>query len=192
MKRAAVSFIVLALMACGEQKPKPNVVSKEPVSVRGWIADVEGTQHAKTPEMESARLTQLYQATSVWVDDAAYVSGGVAENGSFILLDVPPGNVTIGFTAPGAEQAQLVLKNIPGNADVFIPGLILKKNSAGVLKAEDIKVRIPARVEKTTPAGKTVSVAGLQVPVVLAPIATMVDRHDYPEPGGFRPVATFK
>ncbi len=192
MKRAAIAFSFLAFFACGQPQPNPSAVSKEPVSVRGWIADVEGSLHEKTPEMESARLSQLYQATSVWVEKVDYVSGGVAPNGSFILLDVPPGNVTIDFTAPGAEEARLELKNIPGNADVFIPGLILKKNGAAVLKAEDVKVRMPARVDKPAPTGRTAIVAGLQIPIVNTPIAAMVDRHDYPEPGGFAPVATFK
>lgn len=193
MKPIAIAAAILALVACGpESKTNSFGVSKEPVSVRGWIVDVEGSQHANTPEMEIARLTQLFQGTQVWVDNAQYVSGGVAENGAFILLDVPPGDVTIGFEAPGLGQTRLVLKNVPGNADVFLPGLILKKNGVAFLKTDDVKVRLPAQVGKPTPTGKTASVAGLQVPVVDTPIAAMVDRHDYPQPGGFKPLATFK
>ena len=193
MKRLAIVVAVLALAACGEES-KTNAfgVTKEPVSVRGWIADVEGSQHANTPEVEIGRLTQIFQATQVWVNGANYVSGGVAENGAFILLDVPPGNITIGFSAPGADQAQVVLQNVPGNADVFIPGLILKKNGATVLKREDIKVRLPAQVSQLTPTGTFAMVAGLKVPIFNAPIASMVDRHDYPQPGGFRPLATVR
>jgi hypothetical protein len=182
---------LIAVAACSAEKPK-STPSKEPVSVRGWIDDVAGSVHATNPDMETARRGQIFQATSVWVENVDYVSGGVAENGSFILLDVPPGNVTIGFDAPGAEQARLVLQNIPGNADVFIPALILKKGSAGVMKLEDVKVRVPAKIDKERPTGKMAIVAGLQVPIVETPLAALVDRHDYPKPGGFRPVATFK
>jgi enamine deaminase RidA (YjgF/YER057c/UK114 family) len=184
-------IVLLTLAACSSEKPKP-AVSKEPVSVRGWIEDVEGSGHATNPDMETARRTQIFQATSIWVDNADYVSGGVAENGSFILLDVPPGNQTIGFAAPGADQARVVLQNIPGNADVFIPGLILKKNGARVMKPAAVKVRVPARIEKEKPTGKMATVAGVQVPIIDVPIAAMIDRHDYPKPEGFRPVATFK
>ena len=120
------------------------------------------------------------------------MSGGVAENGSFILLDVPPGNVTIGLTAPGADQARIVLQNIPGNADVFIPGIVLKKGGVSVLKPQDIKVRLPAHVTQPAPTGQMASIAGVQVPVVNVPIATMVDRHDYPQPAGFHPVTKLR
>ncbi len=190
MKRI-ICIVLLILAACSSEKPKP-AVSKEPVSVRGWIEDVEGSAHASVPDLETARRTQIFQATSIWVDNADYVSGGVAENGSFILLDVPPGTLTIGFEAPGAEQARLVLQNIPGNADVLIPGLILKKNGAGVMKPEAVKVRVPARIDKERPTGKMAMVAGVQVPILDVPIAAMIDRHDYPKPEGFKPVATLK
>ncbi len=190
MKRI-LCILLLILAACSSEKPKP-AVSKEPVSVRGWIEDVEGSVRAANPDLETARRTQIFQATSIWVENADYVSGGVAENGSFILLDVPPGNLTIGFEAPGAEQARVVLQNIPGNADVFIPGLILKKDGVRVMKPEAVRVRVPARIEKETRTGRMAVVAGLQVPIVDVPIAAMIDRHDYPKPEGFRPVATFK
>jgi hypothetical protein len=193
MKRLGFLFIAAILTSCGGgDQPKAPAVSKEPVSVRGWIADVAGSTHSKTVEIESNRLTQIFQATQIWVEHADYVSGGVAENGSFILLDVPPGNVTIDLTAPGADQARIVLENIPGNADVFIPGVILEKNGASVLKPQDIKVRVPARVGKLEPTGKMAVVAGVQVPILNAPVASMIDRHDYPQPVGFKPVATFK
>ncbi len=179
--------------SCGHETPAHTIaVSKDPVSVRGWIEDVAGSQKAATPEMESARRGQIFQATQIWVENADYVSGGVAENGSFILLDVPPGNVTIGFSAPGADQARLVLQNIPGRADVFLPGVILKPNGATLVKPEDVKVRVAADVKKPTPAGSSATVAGMTVPVFDVPLSAMVDRHDYPKPTGFQPLATFK
>src|SRR5438876_11755818 len=95
--------LTLVITACSDSNPNTPRVSKEPISVRGWIADVAGSPHApfQTPETEAVRKLQLFQSASVWVDNAPYVSGGVAENGSFILLDVPPGKITITFNAPG-------------------------------------------------------------------------------------------
>ncbi len=192
MTRFAICVVAVALAACGGGQSKTIPLSKEPVSVRGWIDDVEGALHSRTPEMETARRTELFQATSVWIENAPYASGGVAENGAFIFLDVPPGNTTIGFNAPGAEQAQLVMQNIPGNADVFVPGLVLKENGATVVKPQDLKVRVPAPVSKATPTGRMAMVAGVAVPIVNTPLAEFVDRHDYPRPAGFRPVATYR
>ena len=193
MRRFVVAFAVVAFASCGADNSKPaNSVSKEPVSVRGWIEDVAGSAKAATPEMETARRQQIFQATQIWVEHADYVSGGVAENGSFILLDVPPGNVTIGFSAPGADRARVVLQNIPGNADVFLPGLILKAGGASFSKPEDLRVRIAGDVKQATPTGKTAMLAGTPVPILNVPLASLVDRHDFPRPTGFQPVATYK
>ena len=146
-----------------------------------------------SPEMEIARRTQVFQGTQIWVENADYVSGGVAENGSFILLDVPPGNVTIGFSAPGVDRAKIVMTNIPGSADVFIPRVILKPNGASVVKPESVVVRIASpEIKKPAPTGKTATVAGLTVPIMNVPLSAMVDRHDYPVPEGFRPLVVVK
>jgi hypothetical protein len=71
------------------------------------------------------------------------------------------------------------LRGEPGGATVYDPKAIL--------------VRIPdPDVDKPTPTGQTVKVAGYTVPVLKAPLNTFMDRREYPKPGGFRPVATFK
>lgn len=187
-------LFTLAAFAC-RPEPKTPHVSKEPVSVRGWISDVEGSPSApfRTAETEAARKVQLFQSTNVWVENAPYVSGGAAENGSFLLLDVPPGNVTITFSAPGAPAAKLVLQNIPGNADVFIPAVLLKRDSVALLDPKAVQVRLAARVSRAAPAGMTAQVAGLPVPVMNTPIAAMSDRHDFPNPPGARlPIAIVK
>jgi len=193
--RPIATILVLALAAAcggGGETPK-SAVSKEPVSVRGWIEDVEGSVKSTSPEMEIARRTQVFQGTQIWVENADYVSGGVAENGSFILLDVPPGNVTIGFSAPGVDRAKIVMTNIPGSADVFIPRVILKPNGASVVKPESVVVRIASpEIKKPAPTGKTATVAGLTVPIMNVPLSAMVDRHDYPVPEGFRPLVVVK
>ena len=191
MKLHHALAIALCVIACGD--PNAPHVSKEPISVRGWILDQEGAIKAPTPDLDVARRMQLYQTTNVWVDNAPYVSGGVAENGSFILLDVPPGNVTVTFSAPGSPNARLILQNIPGNADVFVPALVLKRDSVALADPKGVKVRLAAQIDKATPTNLKAIVAGLTVPVVNTPIAQMIDRHDYPEPPGtLHPIATVK
>jgi hypothetical protein len=185
---------LLILCTCG---PAPNTprVSKEPISVRGWIVDVEGSPKAPfhTAETDAARKIHLFQSTYIAVENAPYVSGGMAENGAFLLLDVPPGTITITFTAPGAPAAKLVLQNIPGNADVYVPSLLLKSDSVALLEPKSVMVRLAARVPRPTPSGLTAQVDGLTVPVMKTPIASMTDRHDYPKPPGAPvPLATVR
>jgi len=195
--RANRSVLVLALLAvaCGGKEPAGPRVSREPISVRGWIVDVETgpstTYH--TIETESARKRDLFRGTNVWVENAPYVSGGVAETGAFLLLDVPPGNLTITFSAPGAPAARLTLSQIPGNADVFIPAMLLKKGTVALLDPKTVKVRLAAQVEKATPTGAFAMVAGQRVAVMRTPIKEMIDRLDYPTPPAFQaPLATVK
>jgi hypothetical protein len=192
MRRFTILIVAVLVAACGNEQPRTSTVSKEPVSVRGWIDDVQGSVKSQTPEMEMARRSQIFQATQIWVENADYVSGGVAENGAFILLDVPPGNVTIGISAPGVEGAKIVLQNIPGSADVFIPAVVLKPNGATVVNPKDVKVRVASEVATPTPTGKNAMVAGVTVPILSVPLSAMVNRHDYPRPTGFQPVATYK
>lgn len=194
MTRTLFALFTLVLAACGSETSDKSVysISRHPVSVRGWILDVKGAQHAQASEMELARRTQLFQSTSVWVENNEFASGGVAGNGGFIVLDVPPLKATLGFNAPGAETAKIVLDGVPGTADVFIPDVILEPNGAKVLDPKKILVRVPAKVDKPTPSGKTANVGGYIVPVINTPLSQMLDRRDYPDPGGFRPLATVK
>lgn len=193
MRSAAVLLVLMT--ACSRPDANAPHVSKEPISVRGWIADVEQPPNApfRTQETEAARKVQLFQSANVWVDNAPYVSGGVAENGSFILLDVPPGNVTIEFSATGAASAKLVLQNIPGNADVFVPGVVLRNGAVALLDAKAVQVRMAAHVEKASPAGANAVVAGATIPIMNTPYSAMTDRHDYPNPpNSFAPLATVR
>ncbi|MEO8378132.1 MAG: hypothetical protein ABI779_00575 [Acidobacteriota bacterium] len=188
-------FFALALLtyltACGGEK-KGDDFSRMPVSVRGWVLDVKGAERSSTMEMELLRRQQLFQATSLWVENNQYASGGIAENGAFILLDVPPGESIVGFNAPGAETARLTLKDVPGTADVYVPDVILEKGGAKVLDPTKIQVRIANNVSKRTPTGQTALVGGYPVRVFEVPIAELTDRRDYPRPPGYRPLATVK
>jgi hypothetical protein len=195
MKR--LLLLALLPLACGGPEPGTAVVSKNPISVRGWIADVDRPDSGgtfKTVETEAARRGQLFQSTNIWMDDAPYVSGGVAETGAFILLDVPPGNSTIEFAPPGGLVSRVRMVNVPGDADVFLPGLILKDNDVGFADPAAVKVRLAAKVAAETPTGAFATIAGQRVPIVNAPIAQMTDRHEYPTPpsAGPAPLATVK
>jgi hypothetical protein len=186
--------MVLIAMGCSAEQSAPRV-SRDPISVRGWIMDVERPVTAAYPtrETEAARRVQLFQATNVWVDNAPYVSGGVAENGAFILLDVPPGNPTITFSAPGAPAAKLVLQNVPGNADLIIPGIVLRRDSVALTDPKAVQVRMAAHISNPQVTAATVIVAGTPVPITNTPYSAMTDRHDFPNPPGtFAPLATVR
>src|SRR5437763_504483 len=161
MKRLLI-VLLLALAGCTNENPNTPRVSKEPLSVRGWLLDVEGGPSApfRTAETEGARKAHLFQQTYVEVVNAPYVSGGIAENGSFLLLDVPPGNVTIIFNAPGAPAAKLEMNNVPGNADIFLPGLLLKPSSVALSDPAAVKVRLADRIDKARPSGRFATIAG--------------------------------
>jgi hypothetical protein len=198
-RRAALCLLPSAfclLLACGGGGAKEKQVSREPISVRGWIVDVEQppSNTFRTVETEAARKYQLFSETNVWVDGAPYVSGGVAENGAFILLDVPPGKTIISFSAPGVAAAKLVLDRMPGNVDVVVPGLLLKRDG-GVELTEpgSVQVRMAAQVPKPVPTKQTAIVAGRVYPVTDTPLNSMVDRRDFPNPPPTSaPLATVK
>jgi hypothetical protein len=190
--------ILIAILAVGcgdEPKVSPTFgISREPVSVRGWIKDIEGSgagDAVKTVETEAARRKQMFQNTTLWVENAPYVSGGVAEDGSFIILDVPPGKAVVSFNAPGAETARIEIDNVPGNVDVVIPGLILKKGGSTVADPAKIQVRMPSMTAKQpTPTSAFATIGGHRVPVIDTPLRLMTDRRDFPPPpGSLRPVA---
>src|SRR5262249_24897616 len=136
----------------------------------------------------------LFQSTNIWVDNAPYVSGGVAPTGAFLLLDVPPGTAVIELTPPGGATARLRMERIPGNADVFLPALVLRKDTIVLAEPASVKARIAARGPKEAPAGTFATLGGQRIPIVNTPIAEMTDRHDYPTPpnGGPVPLATVK
>ena len=193
MRRFALLLLLTALLSCkGGEGARPFRPPSEPVSVRGWILDVKGAQRGETIEMEIARRGQLFLSSSVWVENGDYASGGIAENGAFVILDVPPNDPVIGFNAPGAETAKVVMQDVPPLADVFIPDLILQNGGATVHDPTKLVVRLAGNVSKPTPTGKTAKIAGYTVPIIEVPTSQLVDRRDYPEVPGFRPLATVR
>lgn len=185
MKIWLAAAAIAIVTGCGSpHDPKAPSLSREPISVRGWISDVDtgSSDRFRTVETESARKTQLFQAANLWVDGAPYVSGGIAESGAFILLDVPPGNVTVTFSAPGAPASKLVLQNVPGNADVFVPSLVLKAAGVELLEPGAVKIRLAAKIAAPRPTGRSAIVAGHAVAITETPIVQMNDRLNYPNP----------
>ena len=194
---APIPLLLLLLPACGGKPAQSTAqVSREPISVRGWIADIDdGSREGmyRTVETEAAKRTQSFQATNVWVDNAPYVSGGVSEAGAFVLLDVPPGKTAISFSAPGIPSANVIIENVPGNADVLIPGLILRKNGVSIADTKALQVRIAGNVGKPTATGAMAHVAGVAVPITRVPVNALLDRRDYPTPPGIGvPLATVR
>ena len=98
------------------------------------------------------------------------------------MLDVPPGNTTIEFAPPGGPVARLRMQNIPGNADVFLPALVIRKDAVVLADPAAVKVRVAMHVPKETPSGAFATIGGQRVPILNTPIAEMTDRHDYPTP----------
>ncbi|HET8775299.1 MAG TPA: hypothetical protein VFP80_15980 [Thermoanaerobaculia bacterium] len=192
MRRLFLLCMLLVIAGCKQGEGGSFRPPSDPISVRGWILDVKGAQRAETIEQELARRSQLFLSSSVWVENGDYASGGIAENGAFVVLDVPPPSPTLGFNAPGAETAKVVMQDIPPLADVFIPDLILENGGATVLDPKKIVVRLAGSVSKATPTGKMAKVAGYTVPVIEVPTSEMMDRRDYPPVPGYRPVATVK
>jgi len=167
--------------ACGPSEPQGPVVSKEPISVRGWIVDVEhavppGT--VQTVETEAARKAALWANTYVEVKDAPFVSGGVDEHGAFVLLDVPPDHSEITFTIPNVVTTKLVLDKIPGNADVVVPALLLAPSAPKL--TQPVQIRMAAQIDRPRVTAREGIVAGAKFKVVETPFAQMGDRRDYP------------
>lgn len=194
MMRRLLALALITLAACGGEKEEAGfAISREPVSVRGWILDVKDAQRGDSMEVEVARRQALFAATSVWVENVEHASGGISENGAFVVLDVPPGNAILGFNAPGAETARIVMEGIPGFADVIIPDVVLENGGAKAFDYTKILIRLPSsNATKPTRTNRTAKIMGYTVPIVETPISQMGDRREYLTLPGYRPVATFK
>jgi len=193
MRRSLAAIVLILAAGCGEtDSNSAQFLNRKPCSVRGWVLDVKGAQRAENMDLEVARRQALFASTSIWIENTEFATGGIAESGAFVILDVPPQNAVIGFQAPGADQAKLPMVNVPPTAEVYIPNVILEPGGATVLDPKAIQVRVPAEVDKPRLTGKFAQIAGYQVPIAEAPLNAFGDRREYPKPGGFRPVATVR
>ena len=182
-----ILLIAAALCACGGE-PKGPAISRSPASIRGWLVDPgSGTTQlhylTDTASGDAAQRARLFEQTNLSVEGFPYASGGMAANGAFIILDVPPGDVIINFQPPEGANAQLTIKGIPANADILLPALRIQETQVIVTNPQRIVVRVPGRVEAQRPiAGANTLVAGHPVPVLKVPLREMIDRREFPEP----------
>lgn len=184
-------FVLLLLVAagCGEEgntASKTLPLSRTPVSIRGWIADIVEPPGAPTPENETLRMQRkidFFRETNMSVENVPYASGGLGESGSFVILDAPPGRVVVVFLVPGfPAESRLVLENVPPNADVLIPGIVLHPDRVELADPSRVVVRLASNVRERNEIASNVRVAGKPVRLFQAPVSEMMDRRDYPEP----------
>lgn len=193
VKLMAVALILVAA-GCGGEGRK---MAKNPASVRGWILDIEhptrGPQRLPNPQMEAERRIAMFQELNLFVEDVPYASGGTGENGAFVILDVPPGDSTILFQT-GNGDATLALKNVPANADIILPNLIVRPPGVRLLQPSMAVVRVPSRTAtKRTEIESKTTIGGQPARVFEVPLDDLADRRDYPNPEfGYKPIATVK
>ncbi|HEX7152808.1 MAG TPA: hypothetical protein VF618_15065 [Thermoanaerobaculia bacterium] len=188
-------FLLLALLVSCSETPSnspASTMSRTPLSVRGWIHDIEGAKTEQIPDVEIARRAAIFAATTVYVDKSEFSSGGVSENGAFVVLDVPHDKATVVFQSAGITAATLTLQNVPGTADVLVPSVILRQGEVKILDPKAIKVRVVSEDGQPRATGQFAIVAGHRVPVMEVPLQELATRREYPQPPGFRPVATVR
>ena len=179
MRRLLLPLLLLAttLIACGGEKA--STTKRSPTSVRGTISEITPAGSTLDAASMRRRKYEFLAQTSLAVEGVEFASGGVSDLGAFVVLDVPPSKAIILFNAPGIPNAQLILENVPGDADVLIPSVALRGSAVIPLHPEKILIRIPG----TGPAKKTAAtakVAGFTVPIWEVPITELVDRREYP------------
>src|SRR5687767_6878361 len=86
--------LALCLAAC-QSEPTGPLISKTPVSIRGWLTapsagDSSVLHLTDTASTVDAHRARVFEQTSVSVEGFPFASGGMAASGSFIILDVPP------------------------------------------------------------------------------------------------------
>ncbi len=181
---AVVTTLAFTVISCGPSEGRPEV-SKTPASLRGWIGDIELPPNEMYRLMEQTTginqlKLQILQDTSLSVE-GQIATGGLEDNGAFIILDVAPGNTTIIFSAPGLPENMLMLEGVPPNADILLPGVELTL-AGPKIDATRVVVRIPEKRGGPTPIPPPVRVMGQEVPVRAVGLGELIDRRDYPAP----------
>lgn len=183
----------LLLTATAGCKDTPELAAererrRSPISVRGWIWDIEApavnrsdTLSVVNPaQAEFQRKQRLFADTNMSVENVTRASGGLLDTGAFIILDAPPRSLTVLFQAPVVGDHRLPMSNIPPNADVYLPGMII--GSEGIRFAEPEKIRVRVVGPESRRTGEMAQIGPHQVPIEEVTVAEMVDRRDYPAP----------
>jgi hypothetical protein len=157
---------------------------KTPISVRGWIAYIQlppqELMKVSDPEQARRHMRQFLQDTNIYVVDMPFVSGSIAETGAFIMLDIPPGDVRVRFQPPGLPEAELLLRNLPGNADVLLPALKIENDQITLMDPSKAVVRIPIEGGERRKLDSVVFAGSHEVEVWEVPFGDLVDRREFP------------
>lgn len=186
MFRKVMLLLPLLLLAASCAVPEDDGTGpgKTPVSVRGWIADIQlppqEVMKVSDPARERQRMHQFLSETNIYVLNMPFVSGSIAETGAFIMLDVPPGDVTLRFQPPGLPEAQLVIKNLPGNADVMLAGLKIDGEKVSLINPSKSVARIPIEEDVRRKLDSVVYVGDQSIEVWEVPYNDLVDRREFP------------
>ena len=194
MRRALLLLLSLAVLAaCGGREtldqPGRAGFRKSPVSIRGWIAEIDlGFKQPETfavTGMDSSippQQRELFEETYISIENVNYASGGVADDGSFVVLDAPPGTLVLNMQAPGVPLVQMKLENVPPNADVLIPAIKLYPDRYELTAPDRITIRVPSQGTERKKLPAQAIVGGVKVDVWEVPLREMIDRRDWPSP----------
>lgn len=178
-------LIVLLVIACGGEGKAPRRPAQDPVSIRGWILDIEGVPSDAPdqvfPSLNRSPIQYILDA-NVYIPDQQFVSGTI-ENGSFVMLDVANGDVTIMFQAAGIADSPMKVKGVPPSADLVLPGIVIGKERTYLVDPTKAMVRIPSNVAEVEEIPSTTFVNGDKVPTFSIPIKKMGDRMNTMERG---------
>lgn len=180
-----ILFLVpLLLSACAAPENPGQGPGKTPISVRGWIAYIQlppqELMKVSDPEQARRHMRQFMEDTNIYVVDMPFVSGSIAETGAFMMLDIPPGDVRIRFQPPGLPEAELLLRNLPGNADVLLPALKIENDQVTLMDPSKAVVRIPVDGGERRKVDSTVFAGSHEIEVWEVPFGDLVDRRDFP------------
>jgi hypothetical protein len=184
--KALATLSLFILIGCQSEPAAGPRISRTPASVRGWIQEIEAPQtelyklRSATTGAAQAKM-ELFAETSVVVADFQFASGGVAETGSFIVLDVPPGDINLTFTSSHLGDMHLPIRNVPANADILLRGVRLTRGKAEVIDPSLVEVRVP-QIKGQQPPATPVLVQGKEIIPRVVPISELEDRRDYPPP----------
>ena len=180
----ALMSILLLIAGCTPPEDDGTGPSNTPVSVRGWISHIElppqDIMKVVDPSKERQRMYQFLSDTNIYVVDRPFVSGSIAETGAFLMLDVPPGDITVRFQPPGLPEATLVIRNLPGNADVIIPALRIDGETVSLSDPSKAVARIPIDGDERRKLDDVVHVGDQTIEVWEVPFRDLVDRRDFP------------
>jgi len=189
MRKALVSIVLLGLggllTSCGEPRHS-NVVNK-PASIRGWINEIEKTLPPGVDPsvvMQGQTLEDYLRDANVYLKGTVKVTGGLM-NGAFVMLDIPSGDETIVFQAPGIDESAMTIKGIPPTADVVLSGVNVTKHGAKLADPSKAVIRIAAKVDEIREIPSTTTIDGVKIRTVEVPLRLMGDRMNYIERGAF-------